>query len=217
MFSYYRKLVRTNIKADRLAWLTFINESQRHNLSTSGNIFRNLKNMIKLLPNSNSEKNYHRAAIYCRSICRPFFLCFLTLLVVLKLRLLWAHLFWSFKRSVHLRFWCVKRAISHLLSKKSVDPDEIPYFIIKGCSDIFIPLLRHNFNLSLPTGKFPSLWKQAAVFPIFKKGNRALVVNCGPISILNNFSKIFESIIHDQLSLHFRFKLHPNKHGFLTS
>jgi hypothetical protein len=77
--------------------------------------------------------------------------------------------------------------------------------------------LRHIFNLSLSTGKFPSLWKQAAVIPIFEKGNRALLVNYRPISILNNFSKIFESIIHDHLSFHFKFKLHLNQHGFLKS
>jgi retron-type reverse transcriptase len=99
----------------------------------------------------------------------------------------------------------------------SVGLDEIPNFIIKGCSDIFIPLLRHMFNLSLSTGKFPSLWKQAAVVHTFKKGNRALTVNYRPISILNNVSKIVESIIHDHLSFHFKFKLHPNKHSFLNS
>jgi hypothetical protein len=64
-----------------------------------------------------------------------------------------------------------KCAISHLRSTKSVGPDEIPNFIIKGCADILIPLLRHIFNLSLSTGKFPSLWKHAAVVPVFKKGN----------------------------------------------
>jgi hypothetical protein len=81
----------------------------------------------------------------------------------------------------------VKRAISHLRWTKSVGPDEIPNFIIKGSSDIFIPLLRHIFNLSLSIGKFPSSWKQVAVVPILKKGNRALVVNYRSISILNNF------------------------------
>jgi hypothetical protein len=50
-----------------------------------------------------------------------------------------------------------------------------------------------------------------------QKGNRALVGNYRPISILNNFSKIFESIIHDHLSFYFKFKLHPNQHGFVKS
>jgi hypothetical protein len=48
---------------------------------------------------------------------------------------------------------------------------KIPNFIIKGSSPIFPPPLTHVSNLSL-TGKFPSLRKQMAVVPIFKKGNK---------------------------------------------
>jgi hypothetical protein len=89
-------------------------------------------------------------------------------------------------------------------------PDEVPNFIIQGCSQIFTPLLLHIFNLSLLTIKLPSLWKQVAVVPIFKKRNR-------PISILNNFSKIFESIINDDLSFNFKSKLQPNQRGSVKS
>jgi hypothetical protein len=63
----------------------------------------------------------------------------------------------------------VNRAISHLRSTKSVGPDEIPNFIIKGCYDIFSALLRHIFNLGLSTVKFPSLWEQPAVFSYFQE------------------------------------------------
>jgi hypothetical protein len=70
---------------------------------------------------------------------------------------------------------------------------------------MFALLLRHIFNTSLLQGKFPTLWKQAAVAPIFKRGNSTQVTNYRPITIiLNNFSKNFESIIHDQLSFYFR-------------
>jgi hypothetical protein len=34
---------------------------------------------------------------------------------------------------------------------------------------------------------------------------------------LNKFSKIFENIVHDHLSFCFKFKLHPNQHGFVKS
>jgi hypothetical protein len=86
----------------------------------------------------------------------------------------------------------VKRAISYLRSTKCVGPDEIPNFITKGCSEILTPVSCHMFNFSLLTGKFPSLWKQAAVLPIFKKGNRALVGNYRPVSIFNNFPKFLK-------------------------
>jgi hypothetical protein len=85
----------------------------------------------------------------------------------------------------HISVTDVTRTISRLRSTKCVGPDEIPNFIIKGCSEVLTPLLHHIFNLSLLTRSFPRLWKQAAVVPIFKKGNSALVTNYRPISFAN--------------------------------
>jgi hypothetical protein len=53
--------------------------------------------------------------------------------------------------------------------------------------------------------------------PIFKRGNSTPVSNYRQITILNHFSIIFESIIRDQLSFYFKFKLHPSQHGFIKS
>jgi hypothetical protein len=50
------------------------------------------------------------------------------------------------------------------------------------------------------------------IVPIFKKGNRTIVGNYRPVSIINNLSKIFESIIQDHHSFYLKFKLHPNQH-----
>jgi hypothetical protein len=54
----------------------------------------------------------------------------------------------------------VCKAIRRLKPSKSVGLDDIPGFIIKGCSSIFIPILRHIFNLSLTQHYFPSAWKE---------------------------------------------------------
>jgi hypothetical protein len=98
----------------------------------------------------------------------------------------------------------VRRAVRRLKSTKTVSPDDIrSFFIIKGCSEIFVPELNHIFNLSLSNGGFPSLWKEAASVPISKKGSSALVTNYRSVSLLNNFSKVFEIIIHDQPSYYF--------------
>jgi hypothetical protein len=88
--------------------------------------------------------------------------------------------------------------------------DKISSFIIKGCSEIFAPILSHIFNINLLQGKFSTLWKQATVVPGFKKGNSALVTNYSPI-------KMLENIIHDQLSFYFKFKLHPSQHVCIKS
>ena len=59
------------------------------------------------------------------------------------------------------------------------------------------------FNLSLHTGVFPSQWKRANVFPVYKKGDRSIAKNCKPVSLLPVFSKLFEKCIHDVLYNYF--------------
>jgi hypothetical protein len=74
---------------------------------------------------------------------------------------------------------------------KIVRLDEILCFVIKGCCEILVPVLRFIFNLGLSQNTFPNLWKQAAIVPVFKKGKTSSVGNYRPIAILNNFSKVF--------------------------
>jgi hypothetical protein len=95
---------------------------------------------------------------------------------------------------------------------KSVGLDDIPGFIIKGCSSIFIPILSHIFNLSLTQQYFPAAWKEAAIVPVLKRGNHGAVSNYRPVSILSNFSKLFEFVIHDHVSHYAKFN--SNQHGF---
>jgi hypothetical protein len=60
-------------------------------------------------------------------------------------------------------------AVKRLRPTKSVGLDGIPSFVIKGCSDIFVPTFTFIFNLSLSQNTFPKLWKQAVIVPVFKK------------------------------------------------
>jgi hypothetical protein len=61
------------------------------------------------------------------------------------------------------------------------------------------------------------LWKQAAIAPVFRKGKTSSVGNYRPIAILNNFSKVFEFVIHDQVSYFLKSKLNSSQHGFIKS
>jgi hypothetical protein len=109
------------------------------------------------------------------------------------------------------------KALKRLKPSKAVGLDGIPNFVIKGCSEIFIPVLKHIFNLSLSQQYFPTERKQAAFVPVFKKGNSASVSNYRPISILNNFSKLFELVIQDHISHYLKFTLNPCQHSFTKS
>ena len=78
--------------------------------------------------------------------------------------------------------------------------DEMSPKIIKyGLSYILKPLT-HIINCSLKTGTVPSKLKIAKVTPIFKKGSKQLFSNYRPISVLPVLSKIFEKVVHKQLT-----------------
>jgi arginine decarboxylase-like protein len=74
----------------------------------------------------------------------------------------------------------VHNAIKRLRPTKSVGLDGIPSFIIKGCSNIFVPVFKFMFNLSLFQNVFPNLWKQAAIIPVLKKKKPPLLKIIGP-------------------------------------
>jgi hypothetical protein len=54
--------------------------------------------------------------------------------------------------------------------------------------------------------------------PCFQKGQSSSVRNYRPIPILNDFSRVFEFIIHDHICLFFfKSKLNSCQHGFIKS
>ena len=72
----------------------------------------------------------------------------------------------------------------------------------KICKDAFLALpdkLTHIFNCSLIQGIFPDEWKVAKVVPLFKGGNRELVNNYRPISLLPLPGKLLKKIVHKYL------------------
>lgn len=105
-------------------------------------------------------------------------------------------------------------SIRKLKPSMSLGPDNIPAFIVKGCSNVLAPVLCSLFNKSLKTGTFPSPWKSSVIIPIFKKGTRLEVKNYRPIALLSVFSKNFEKIIYSHLYGYIDKYLSPLQHGF---
>jgi hypothetical protein len=82
-----------------------------------------------------------------------------------------SHPFPQSSKSLHLALVSdedIRKAIKRRKPSLSVALDDIPGFNIKGCSEIFVPVLRHIFNLSLTLQQFPAPWKEVAVVPVFK-------------------------------------------------
>ena len=70
---------------------------------------------------------------------------------------------------------------------------------MKSIINILIKPLTIIINQMLETGVFPDKLKFAKVIPLFKKGDPTLLTNYRPISLLPSLSKIFETVINQQL------------------
>jgi hypothetical protein len=103
------------------------------------------------------------------------------------------------------------------MSQKNTDLISITAEASNHCFVIFIPVLKFIFNVGLSQRSFPTLWKQAALVPVFIKGNGALASNYRLISILSTFSKRFEFVIHEHVSYYLRTKFNSCQHGFIKS
>lgn len=66
-------------------------------------------------------------------------------------------------------------------------------------------------NLSIRTCTFPSAWKMAVVTPIPKKGDRCMVENTRPISLIHICGKILEKIVNSLITGYLR------EHELLTT
>ena len=90
--------------------------------------------------------------------------------------------------------------IKKLRSSKALGHDNISISFIKdGAQELSTPIAK-LINLSIQKSFSPESEKLANITPIFKSGNHSKMENFRPISILPVFSKIFERVVHTQIS-----------------
>jgi hypothetical protein len=80
--------------------------------------------------------------------------------------------------------------------------DEIAIEVLKSCKHVIISPLTYIIYRSLATGIFPDRLKYSEIKPIYKSGEKNLVCNYRPISLLTSFSKIFERVMFLRLRHH---------------
>ena len=81
--------------------------------------------------------------------------------------------------------------------------DDVSIRMIKICDDSIVKPLIKVFQASLNSHRFPKTWKKANVVPVFKKGDKSVVKNYRPVSLLPIFGKIYEKCIYDTLYNYF--------------
>ena len=108
----------------------------------------------------------------------------------------------------------VENVIKNLNTHKATQCNDIPAKIIVKSSDIVSPYLSNIYTRSIQNYTFPNALKEADVTPIHKKGDRILMENYRPVSILPNDSKIYERNMYDQIYSYFEKYISPYLCGF---
>ena len=110
----------------------------------------------------------------------------------------------------------VYRIISNLKDSAAPGWDGIANKILKLNKCHLVPAIVFLCNLSISSGEVPTVMKMANVCPIYKSGDKSLISNYRPISLLTSLSKILEKIMNTRL-LHYLEKngiLSNNQFGF---
>ena len=94
----------------------------------------------------------------------------------------------------------IYKIIKTLDTDKARGHDEVSIRMLKLCDKSTVKPLSIIFNNSKRKNTFPNLWKKANVVPIHKKGEKDLIKNCRPVSLLSIFGKTFERLIFNSLS-----------------
>jgi hypothetical protein len=84
----------------------------------------------------------------------------------------------------------------------STHQDGLTNKIMKSCRQQFSKPLTYVINKSLSTGVYPERLKYAIINPIHKKGDKTLISNYRPTSLVTGFAKVFETAIFRRLSDH---------------
>ena len=110
----------------------------------------------------------------------------------------------------------ILKLIRELDENKAHGHDAVSIRMLKICDESIIKPLEMIYTNCLENGVFPDSWKKANIIPVHKKGDKCLITNYRPVSLLPICSKIFEKLIYNSLYkfLEDRNLLNPNQSGF---
>ena len=103
-----------------------------------------------------------------------------------------------------------QKLLAGLNASKAAGPDRLPCRFLKEMTPELAPILTSIFNQSLSCATVPTLWTEAFIALVFKKGARCMPENYRPVSLTCVSCKILEHIIVRY------FRTHLERHRILT-
>ena len=105
----------------------------------------------------------------------------------------------SFMGEISVSELDVFEALSSLDVSKASGPDGICAKLLKHCAIALYQPLHYIFSLSLSQCYLPLEWRTHLIKPIFKSGDKSLIKNYRPISLLCIVSKVLERIVYKKI------------------
>ena len=107
-------------------------------------------------------------------------------------------------------------AVLHSLDcKKAKGVDLIGPMVLKQCADALCSPIHHLFDVSLSSSQLPTEWCTHLITPVFKAGDRSLVKNNRPISLLCSTSKVLERLVFNHVANHVAGYIASCQFGFM--
>ena len=98
----------------------------------------------------------------------------------------------------------VTKKLKDLNPSKSCGPDAMHPRLLKELAEAVCVPLTVIFNKSLSLGKLPSVWKEANILAIYKKGNRKQPGSYRPVSLTCIPCKVLESFVRAEIISHMK-------------
>ena len=93
----------------------------------------------------------------------------------------------------------ILKIIRSLNVNKAHGHDGISVRMIKMCDESLVQPLSLIFRGCIDTGVYPDTWKKSNIVPVHKKGDKQIVNNYRPVSLLPICSKILEKMIFNSI------------------
>ena len=116
---------------------------------------------------------------------------------------------------IEFDFVDVYTAMASLDPSKAMGIDGLGPGILKYCSSALCEPLHHLFSVSIQKKTLPDEWKVHTISPIYKSGDRSLVANYRPISLLCSVSKVLEKLVYCRIIDFLSSRLSNSQFGFL--
>ena len=100
----------------------------------------------------------------------------------------------------------LEKVLKGVKNKKSPGPDMITNEMLKAGDGHFRQAMLFVFNAILKSGKYPTVWQNSLITPVFKSGDNEDPQNYRGVALADCLSKIFCKIINDRITKFFEEK-----------